>query len=552
MGEVYLADDTRLGRRVALKLLPQQFASDVDRVRRFEQEARAVSALNHPNILTLFDLGRAGDQYFMATEFIDGRTLRAYLVEQGRLPPAEAIRIASQCAAALASAHAAGIVHRDIKPENVMLRHDGYVKVLDFGLARVVEFTRADDETGTSVRPNLTSAGVVLGTTAYLSPEQARGQVVDERTDVFSLGVVLYEMLAGTRPFTGPTPSDTLAAILREDPPPLSQIAPAVPLEIEHILTKALAKDRDARYASVAEFGRDLEVVARDLAFDAHPRAKVPTQTGSGRPARASNRRVIAGVFLSAVLLTAAATWWAYVTRQTSPASVTVAPAGLRRVKTLAVLPFTLLGYSAESEHLGLGMADALIVKLTKIRQLTVRPTSAVQKYQAGEQDVQAVGRALQVDAVLTGHVQRAAGRTRVTVQLVDTTGTGAATSSMWSDEFTTTTDDPFDVQDQLAAQLVQKLALQLSGDEQSRLTARPTSNPKALQNYMQGRFSGTSGPSPAPRARSNCSRRRCASTPSTRRRTSGRFWPGTGCSRAAPPTSRRRCRSFTPRSIER
>ena len=278
-----------------------------------------------------------------------------------------------------------------------------------------------------AVRPNLTSAGVVLGTTAYLSPEQARGQPVDARTDVFSLGIMLYEMLAGTRPFAGPTPSDTLAAILREDPPPLSQVATGMRLwKSNAILTKALAKDRDARYASVAEWPGPRGRRPRSGVRRASPR-----QSQRPRPA-ASARRVHEIAVWSpecawrAVLLIAAATWRLYVNRPASPASASVAPAGLQRVKTLAVLPFTLLGYSAESEHLGLGMADALIVKLTNIRQLTVRPTSAVQRYQTGEHDVQTVGRALQVDAVLTGNVQRAGGRTRVTVQLVGITGAPA------------------------------------------------------------------------------------------------------------------------------
>src|SRR5205085_934511 len=196
MGEVYLAEDTRLHRKVALKLLPAQFAQNADRVRRFEQEARAVSALNHPNIVTLFDLGRVEQHYFMTTEFIDGYTLRAHLLEHSQLSVQEVIEVTLQIASALSAAHAAGIVHRDIKPENVMLRRDGYVKVLDFGLAKISEHSTPEDDTG-DASLSITAAGAVMGTVSYMSPEQARGLRVDARTDIFSLGVVLYEILTG-------------------------------------------------------------------------------------------------------------------------------------------------------------------------------------------------------------------------------------------------------------------------------------------------------------------------------------------------------------------
>jgi len=483
MGEVYLADDGRLGRKVALKVLPAPFAHDASRVRRFEQEARAVSALNHPHILTLFEIGRVGDRYFMATEFVDGSTLRAHLRERGRLPAAEAVRIAQQCAGALSSAHAEGIVHRDIKPENVMIRRDGHVKVLDFGLAKITTLTAADAETAEG-QPNLTSAGVVFGTIGYLSPEQARGQTVDARTDVFSLGVVLYEMLTGTSPFSSPTGPDTMAAILRADPAPPSTGAPGVTPELDRIVGKALAKDRDDRYASVADLARDLDAVAGDLAFDAHPRAKASTTTHSRR----LPRRTAIGAMAVLVTLTAGVVLWQVLSGGTPPPPV--APAGaLQGVRTLAVLPFKLLGYPDASEHLGLGMADALIVKLTHLRELTVRPTSAVVKYQEGEHDVRAVGRALQVDAVLVGNVQRAGGRTRVTVQLVGTSAAGAVAQSIWSDEFTTASDDPLDVQERLATQLVEKLALRLTGTEQATLTARDTTSQAARQSYVQARY---------------------------------------------------------------
>ena len=488
MGEVYLADDERLRRRVALKVLPAAFANDPDRRQRFEREVRAVSALNHPNILTLFDLGRDGERYFMATEFIDGRTLREHLRERGKVPVEDAIDIVVQCAEALSCAHAGGIVHRDIKPENVMIRHDGYVKVLDFGLATTARPATPDATTQT-MHGVVTTAGVVLGTMGYLSPEQARGQPIDARTDIFSLGVVFYEMLTGVPPFAGATPSDTMAAILREEPPPLAHSIADPPEALEHILKKALAKDREARYATALDFARDLRQLARDLASDTHRRPKIAARERPTAAAGFRSRRYVGAVATIAVVATLIVAALQWRNRASAPPPETArSNSELSDLRTLAVLPFQLLGYPDASEHVGLGMADALIGRLAILRQLTVRPTTAVQRYQGRETDVMAIGRELQVDAVLTGNVQRDAGRTRVTVQLVRCTA-GADASTVWSDTFTASTNDPFEVQDGLATQLVEKLALQLSGDEQARLTARDTTSARARQRYMEGRF---------------------------------------------------------------
>src|SRR5947209_10994110 len=269
MGEVYLAQDTRLGRQVALKLLPPQFTMNADRVRRFEQEARAVSALNHPNIVTIHEIGRDDGSRFIVTEFVQGQTLRQRMAEAA-LGLAAALEVATQVASALAAAHAAGIVHRDIKPENVMLRADGYVKVLDFGLAKLTEARSpaGDAEQSTLVKVQ-TKAGVVMGTATYMSPEQARGLGVDARSDIFSLGVVLYEMIAARPPFDGDTISDVIATLLKEEPPPLSQYAPDVPVELEWIVKKALAKDREERYQTARELQIDLKRLKQELELQA-------------------------------------------------------------------------------------------------------------------------------------------------------------------------------------------------------------------------------------------------------------------------------------------
>src|SRR5499426_1388320 len=228
MGEVYLAEDKRLHRKVALKLLPAQFTNDAERVRRFEREARAVSTLNHPNIVTIFEIGQAGVLWFIATEFIEGRTLRQVLAESKALQLPEVFRIAGQIADALEAAHHVGIVHRDIKPDNVMLRRDGYLKVLDFGLAKVAE-KQTESELALASFSSLTEAGTVMGTVRYMSPEQARGLNVDERTDIFSLGVVIYELITGILPFDGATANDVIASILRSEPPPLARYSPDMP-----------------------------------------------------------------------------------------------------------------------------------------------------------------------------------------------------------------------------------------------------------------------------------------------------------------------------------
>ncbi len=264
MAEVYLAEDLRLQRKFALKLLPSAFTQDIDSVRRFEQEARTVSALNHPNIVTIYEIGRFNDRQYIATELIEGCTLRDRMAEGLTLQ--EVLDLAIQVASALTAAHRAGVVHRDIKPENIMLRPDGYLKVLDFGLAKLTDNERTVASTEkTGAKKFSTAAGIVLGTAGYMSPEQCRGQQVDARTDIFSLGVVLYEMIAGRGPFAAATMADTVAAILGKEPAPLWQVAPGIPTALERIVTKALTKAREGRYQSVQEMLADLKSLSLEM-----------------------------------------------------------------------------------------------------------------------------------------------------------------------------------------------------------------------------------------------------------------------------------------------
>jgi serine/threonine protein kinase len=268
MGEVYLAHDTSLGRKIALKLLPSDFTIDDERVRRFQQEARAASALNHPNILTIYEIGRFDNRPFMATEFIEGRTLRQVATGPG-LSLNHALEIAVQIAGALAAAHQAGIVHRDIKPENIMLRPDGYVKVLDFGLAKLTEQEVSTSDTKAWTIEQLdTQPGMVLGTAKYMSPEQARGLKVDGRSDIFSLGVLLYEMVTGRAPFEGDTTSDLIASILKVDPPPLAEHSPDAPNELQSIISKALSKEKEDRYQAAGDMLVALRGLRQELELD--------------------------------------------------------------------------------------------------------------------------------------------------------------------------------------------------------------------------------------------------------------------------------------------
>ncbi|HEV2837048.1 MAG TPA: serine/threonine-protein kinase, partial [Pyrinomonadaceae bacterium] len=285
MGEVYLAQDRRLRRQVALKLLPSLFTKDETRLHRFEQEARAASALNHPNIITIYEIREAASSHIIATEFVEGETLRNRM-SHSTLTVFEALEVAIQVADALSAAHKAGIIHRDIKPENIMIRPDGYVKVLDFGLAKLSEPKSEASLAEAPTRAVKTGSGVVIGTVGYMSPEQARGQAVDARSDIFSLGAVIYEMVAGQKPFSGETPSDTFAALLKTEPPPLAHIAPGTPAELVRIVSKALRKDREQRYQVIKDLLLDLKSLKEELEFQTKlDRSAAPSKTGEASAA---------------------------------------------------------------------------------------------------------------------------------------------------------------------------------------------------------------------------------------------------------------------------
>ena len=485
MGDVYLAEDPTLDRRVALKLLPDGFADEEERVHRFRQEATAASRLNHPNILTVYEAGAFEGRHFIATEFVDGRTLREALRHESRLAVDDALAIAAQVASALAAAHDAGIVHRDVKPENIMVRPDGYVKVLDFGIAKLRSPDPVEGAPGTTaLPPPQTQTGVVIGTLPFMSPEQARGLAVDARTDIWSFGCVLYEMLSGTSPFARASTSETLVAILEKEPAPLRHVAPEIPVELDWIVSKTLRKNPAERYGTAHELAADLRRLQQGLHVAsrldhialAPPAPRVAAASGAHARSRSGlrnirlSRRTIALAALLVVGATAGA--WYGVTR----------PRGApTRIQSLAVLPLKSL--AASDDYLGLGIADAVIRQTSQSADLIVRPTSAVRRYVDEEADALTAARQLDVDAVLEGSVQRSDDRLRVSVNLLRV----ADGASLWADSFDLGMSDIFAIQDAVAQQVAARLRLDLDALQQARLARRQTANSVAYEFYLKG-----------------------------------------------------------------
>jgi serine/threonine protein kinase/tetratricopeptide (TPR) repeat protein len=484
MGEVYLARDERLGRKVALKLLPERLTADETQLSRFKTEARAASALNHPNILTVYEIGAEGNRQFIAAEFIEGMTLRASLA-CGRMNPKAALEIAVQVASALAAAHEAGVVHRDIKPENIMLRPDGYVKVLDFGIAKLTEQRPASDhyEVGTTAVLE-TRPGLVLGTGQYMSPEQARGQKVDARSDIWSLGIVLYEMVRGSPPFRGETPSDCIASILTTEPPPLSSVLVDVPLKLESILQKALRKNSDERYQTIKEMLADL----RNLKDEPEAEGSLPQTKARAESIVSKIKRHKRGVLLTLAAAILAAVAFAY-------SSFFVAPAPSPNEKSIAVLPFENLSEDKANAYFANGIQDEILTRLSKIADLKVISRTSTQRYKNTSQNLSEIANQLGVANLLEGSVQKTNDQVRVNVQLIR----AANDSHLWAETFDRKLTDIFSVESEVARAIADQLRAHLSGQEEQVIAARPTDNPGAYDAYLRGlAYTLKTGPSPA------------------------------------------------------
>ncbi len=429
MGEVYRATDTRLGRDVALKVMPASVASDPDRIERFKREARVVAALNHPHIVTIHSVEEADGVHFLTMEMVEGQSLDKQLPSAG-MQAAKLLSIALPLADALAAAHDKGIVHRDLKPANVMVTPDGRVKVLDFGLAKVGDTKVPGAELETVAQ---TSEGVVMGTVPYMSPEQIEGRPVDARTDIFSLGVMLHEMATGTRPFRGTNQAALASAILRDTPPAAGEKRPDLPTELGRLIGRCLEKDRDRRIQTARDVRNELETLQHGLA------------SGAVRPASG--------------------------------------PVAAER-RSIVVLPFANLSPDAENEYFSDGLTEEIIADLSKVKALSVISRTSSMQLKGAKKDIRTIGGELGVRYVLEGSVRKAGNSLRITAQLID----AASDAHMWSDKYSGTLDDVFEVQERVSREIVKALNITLTSDENRSLGERPVADARAFELVLQAR----------------------------------------------------------------
>jgi eukaryotic-like serine/threonine-protein kinase len=462
MGEVYRAHDTRLNRDVAVKVLPAHLASDAASLARFEREAKAVAALSHPNILVLFDIGSRDGITWAVTELLEGETLRSRL-DGGPLPWRKAAEIGAAVAQGLAAAHAKGIVHRDIKPANIFLTSDGRVKILDFGLASEVPFLKPHEKTATNVGPG---PETLSGTLPYMSPEQVRGEETGIQSDIFSLGIVLYEAAAGRRPFAGTSAGELMAEILKEDPPPITASGRQVPPELERVVERCLAKNALQRFHS-----------ADDLAFALTSMMGTSQQGLEAQPAAPprARKRVLQWVIAAVAIVVLIGVGAFYYLRM----------AQRRGIDSLAVMPFVNASPSPEADYLSDGITESLIGSLSQFPNLKVMSRSAVFRFKGKETDARAVGRELGVRAVLTGRVTQHGGDLAVSTELVNVDDD----SVLWGEQYNRSLMDALAVQNDIAHQIVDKLKVKLSAQQLTEMQRYQTANPEAYQLYLKGRY---------------------------------------------------------------
>ena len=509
MGEVYLAQDTKLDRKVALKILPADVASNRERMERFVREAKSAAALNHPNIATIHEIGETDGLNFIAMEFIDGVTLREKIhKEQTELR--KLLRCLQHAAEGLAKAHAAGIIHRDLKPDNIMITHDGHVKVLDFGLAKLIEhqspLTSDSSEVATAMLPQHSTPGAIMGTLGYMSPEQAQGKTkqIDQRSDIFSFGCILFETATRKKPFEGESVIKSLHMVVYEPAPTLIELNPSAPAELQRIVRRCLAKDPDERFQSIKEVAIELKALRRELADHIGdttvPPAKSPTimnvdrsslaeapSTSSSSPSSLSTRAssaeyVVTGIrrhklaasVIVLVLLAASIGAVLFVRSWKSEAAI----------DSIAVLPFENRSNAGDTDYLSDGLVESLIYRLSQLPNLKVSPTSSVMRYKGNESDVKKIAGELGVSAVMTGRIAERGDDLTISVEMVDARNNKV----VWAEQYDRKMSDLLVTQREIAAAITQKLQLKLSGGEKG-LTKKYTDNNEAYQLYLKSRF---------------------------------------------------------------
>jgi len=509
MGEVYLAEDTRLHRKVGLKVLPAELAENKDRMRRFEQEATAAAALNHPNIAHIYEIGESDGVNFIAMEFIEGQTLRE-VIHRGQTDLPKVLRYLQHTAEGLAKAHAAGIVHRDLKPDNIMITRDGHAKILDFGLAKLIEPQQPPQTSGegvselaTAILRQHSTPGMILGTVGYMSPEQAKGKTseIDQRSDIFSFGCILFEAVTGHRAFEGKDTIDTLNKIIREPVAPISDFRPDAPNHLQRIVRRCLAKDPEDRYQTIKDIAIELRELRREFAGSAAIDTTVPPpstiastlgSSGSAAPfssgathpvasssaeyiVRGIKQHKLAAAIAVIVLVIGAVGLGLYLRARNSEVAI----------DSIAVLPFVNQNRDPDTEYLSDGLTESIINSLTQLPSLRVSPRSTVFQYKGKDTDPLKVGHDLGVRAVVTGRLLQRGDSLMVSAELLDVRDN----KQVWGEQYNRKVADALAVQQEISREITDRLRLKLSGEEQRQLTRRDTSNPEAYAFYLKGRY---------------------------------------------------------------